>query len=31
VSPLWCAGKTSSAGSQKVYADSPAPTVRKNP
>ena len=30
VSPLWCAGKTSSAGSQKVYADSPAPKVRKN-
>jgi|SRR5580704_11636728 hypothetical protein len=30
VSPLWCAGKTSSAGSQKVYANSPAPKVRKN-
>jgi hypothetical protein len=26
-----CASKTSSAGSQKVYADSPAPKVRKNP
>ena len=30
VSPLSCSGKTSSAGSQKVYADSPAPKVRKN-
>src|ERR1700723_2961563 len=31
VSPLWCAGKTSSAGSQRWYAGSLAPKVRKNP
>jgi hypothetical protein len=30
-SPLWCAGKTSAAGSRKVYADSPAPKVPENP